>query len=278
MPPFLDNLDHLSKLLAKKRNDESTELSIWQLLLSTGGHPKLIMQLIPWLLTVPKNEMSFVEAARFEGLNTSKIQGFSEHLRRLIFTSGRIPSSDAGAICGSSGMLSRPSNYNSNYSAILPPLVLYSLAVDSRGKIGEEYVAYLVPFRISSGYMFEKFTACWFAFQFQLGKPLRGIFNNYDGESSFLLCTDLFNLSKETRLFEFRNKATFLHSLPIIESTSIDLNLSTTGNMNNLFGLATPLEGYRVWVIEKQSNPGFDLMISYSSPENVMKNPNPHSF
>ena len=168
-------------------------------------------------------------------------------------------------------MLSRPSNYNSNYSAILPPLVLYSLAVESRGKIREEDVAYLVPFRISSGDMFEKFVACWFAFQFQLGKPLRGIFNNYDGESSLLLCTDLFNLSEETRLFEFRDKTAFLSSLPNIETDSIDLNLCTTGTIENLFGLATPLEGYRVWIIEKQSNPGFDLMISYSSPEIVMK-------
>ena len=88
LPPFLDNLDHLSKLLAKKRNDESTKLPIWQLLLSTGGHPKLTMQLIPWLLTVRKNEMSFVKAAGYGGLKISKIQGFSEHLRRLIFTCG----------------------------------------------------------------------------------------------------------------------------------------------------------------------------------------------
>jgi hypothetical protein len=168
-------------------------------------------------------------------------------------------------------MLSRPSDYNSNYSAVLPPLVLYSLALDSRGNIEEENVAYLVPFRISSGDMFEKFIACWFAFQFQLGKPLRGIFTSYDGESSFLLCTDLFNLSEETRLFEFRNRVTFLHSLPNIESYSILLDLKTTGTIENLFGLATPLEGYRVMVIEKQNNPGFDLMISYSSPENVMK-------
>ena len=124
---------------------------------------------------------------------------------------------------------------------------------------------------MSSGDKFEKFIACWFAFQFQLGRSPRNIFNNYDSASSFLLCTDLFNISKETRLFEFRNRAIFFNSLPNIESTSIDLNLSTSGNISNLFGLAVPSEGYRVWVIEDPSNPGFDLMISFSTPGNVIK-------
>ena len=271
LPPLLENLDHLSKLLAKKRNDESIELSIWQLLLSTGGHPKLIKQLIPWLLTVPKEEMVFANAASYKELNTSSINGFSEQLQRLIFTGGIIPSSEISTICGSSGMLSRPSNYNSIYSVVVPPLVLYSLALSSSKYIGRQNAAYLVPFRMSTGYKFENFIACWFALQFQLGRSPRNIFNNYDNVSAFLLCTELFNLSKETRLFEFRNKTIFFNSLPNIESTSIELNLSTVGTINNLFGLATPSEGYRVWVIEDPSNPGFDLMISYSTPLDVIK-------
>ena len=204
-------------------------------------------------------------------LNMENIDDFSEQLRRLIFTGGIIPSSNISTICGSSGMLSRPSNYNSKYSVVVPPLVLYSLALSSSKYIGRQNAAYLVPFRMSSGYKFENFIACWFALQFQLGRSPRSVFNVYDNRSAFLLCTELFNLSKETRLFEFRNRTIFFNSLPNIESTYIDLNLSTSGNISNLFGFATPSEGYRVWVIEDPSDPGFDLMISFSTPGNVIK-------
>jgi hypothetical protein len=128
-------------------------------------------------------------------------------------------------------------------------------------------VAYLVPFRMSSGDKFEKFIACWFAFQFQLGRSLRNIFNNYDSASLFCFVL-IYSIYRRRRDFlNLETKQYFSILYRISNLLLLTLNLSTAGNIENLFGLATPSEGYRVWVIEKQSNPGFDLMISYSTPE-----------
>ncbi len=49
------------------------------------------------------------------------------------------------------------------------------------------------------------------------------------------------------------------------------LNLKTTGTVSNYFGLETPSEGYRVFVIENSRNPGFDFMINYSTINEVYK-------
>jgi hypothetical protein len=272
LSPLFESLDLLSKLISNKRGDENTQIAIWQLLLSTGGHPKLIKQLIPWLLTVPIQDMVFANAASYNGLKILYLQSFSEPLQRLIFTGGIIPLSAISSICGSSGILSRPSDVHSDYSVVVPPLALYALASRTLTLKGHDYAADLVPFRMSSGDKFEKFIACWFAFQFELGRSPRSIFNTYDKVSSFLLCSKLVNnFSKQSRLFEFCNKDLFRESLPDFESISISLNLSTFGDIKNLFGLKTPSEGYRVWVVEKQNNPGFDLMISYSTPKEVIK-------
>ena len=269
--PLLENLDLLSAHIDKQRQDSNNVKTILQLLNATGGHPKIIRDLLPWLLKVDKETMTLGNAAEFMSNKIIMCKEFSEPLQRLLYIGGCVSSDDIGTICGSSGMLSRPDSIQSIYLAVVPPLVLYILGLKNVKTFENIDLNYLVPFRISSGDKFEKFIACWFALQFRLQRPLRSLFDNYDQRTSFLFCAQLFELSKRTCLFEFRNFAVFLSSLPNIQSTSVRINLSTTGNISNLFGLSVLSEGYRVWVIENHSNPGFDIMISYSTLSEVTK-------
>ena len=47
--------------------------------------------------------------------------------------------------------------------------------------------------------------------------------------------------------------------------------MKTTGNYSIFFGLETPSEGYRIFVIENISNPGFDFLINFSNHDTVEK-------
>ena len=274
LSPLLRNLDIVSKFLSIKRND-STEMTIWQLLLATGGHPKLLRQVIDWLVNVPKEYMDISHAIEIEGLHLSPPNAFPANIQRLIFVGGVIPSDQVSSICGLSGMLCRPFDTISQISVTVPPLVLYHMISRTsnffnRNKSNYDKLKYLVPFRISSGNHFEDFLACWFGFQFELGRSLRSLFvEDQERCSSFLQCTNLFNLQIENSLFQCNKK--FLKSLPNFETSKMVLDLKTTGTVGNYFDLESPSEGYRVFKIENVSNPGFDFMINYSTIDKVYK-------
>jgi hypothetical protein len=271
--PLLENLDILSRFIARKRNDPSIENVAWRLLLSTGGHPKLLKQMIDWLVQVSKKDMDFSNAlvqAKFELSNPNE---FTAEVKRLFFIGGCIPPEEVGAICGLSGMLCRPNSAKSPISITIPPLVLYFMIKNTSkhfNSLNPEYLKCLVPFRISSGDHFENFLACWFGFQFELTRSLRSLFViDLEDKSSFLLCTDLFRISRES--FLFQKRPAFLNSLPNFVTSKFVINLSTIGDYSNLFGLESPSEGYRVLVIENRSNLGFDFMINFSNHDTVVK-------
>lgn len=186
--PYIDRLDPLSHIIARRRCEVLSQKPVKRVLLSTGGHPRLLSLLIPWLcnrITTDMSSMTLEQAAKVCRLDDRYFRNAA--LINAVIFGCEISEDMYACTAGTSGMLTRPTDLSTPVYIVASPLVLYVAL--SKGLVLPGYEGVktdfdsLVPSEISSENDFELFVANWLTLRLRLGEHLKAILEPKNGNS-----------------------------------------------------------------------------------------------
>ena len=269
--PFLHNLADLADIIVERRKAPESFRPVMKMLLATGGHPKLLRKLIPWLSDVdlPCGDMTFANAA--EICNIDKAALHEPDIANSILIGDAVSPAVVADISGLGGMLTRPTSLSTPSIIIASPLVLYVVASrhpacagDSNGQRALK-VDDLVPSEIRSGEDFEAFIAAWLTLRLRMGASLDQLLTDKGGNSGDQALRASLKVRHTDVIHEFVDWDTFVASLPSAEGTKVTLETaqraSSLSGGQRLFGMGGTIPKMRVAVPVDRQNPGFDILV-----------------
>lgn len=269
--PFLDSLAGLAEIIVERRNAPESFRPVMRMLLATGGHPKLLRMLIPWLSDVdlPCDDMTLANAAMICDIDKAALHEPS--IANAILIGDRVSSEAVADICGLGGMLTRPTSVCSPSIIIASPLVLYvvvsSHSACASGSNGQRALKVddLVPYEIRSGEDFSVFIAAWLTLRLRMGASLDQLLadkGDYSGDQALRAAL---NVRRTDMIHEFVDWDVFVESLPSAKDTQVTLekaqHVRSLAGGQRLFGMSGTMPVMRVAVPADRRNLGFDILV-----------------
>ncbi len=262
---FVNELPSIQKLILHRRgNPKYNEGPVRRMLLSTGGHPKLLSDMTRWLSKkdVTYEDMNYDNASIHCLVNHPN---FSEPRLTYGILTGKLV--DVDVAFGLGGILSRPVDFEDPSVVIASPLVLHTVAMRFVFKNSLTINCNnLVPSEIKDGKSFELFFASWLALRLHMGDSLQVILN--PGEHR---CASLQSqLGIPVSAMATSPSSSTFANLPNTLGDSIYFDPNIPDSLDSSFGFSDKRNCMKILLPKDPNNPGFDIIIGNAAEKKIL--------
>lgn len=264
--PYFDRFDELTALIASQRHkNEDCKKPILRMLLSSGGHPRLLSFIVPWMCDadLAMSDMTLAKAAAACCLNNQAAK--DAEVVDAILAGCEVSADVAARAAGYAGMLTRPTLVDEPTFLIASPLLLFSVAVRRIGTAPLQELRinleHLVPSQIVAGGDFERFIATWLSLRLHMGASLSSVLAGSGGDAA--LCESL-HIRATQYVNEFVDANAFQAALSKVKSKKIKLECTERNSAPwnpDLFLTRDTASSFRVSLPLHQGNRGFDILV-----------------
>lgn len=262
LPPLVQNLHALADHVVKLRNDPSSKSRVLRILSWTGGHPRLLSLMLPWVSDLSTGLDSITLENVVSKYSPDEPLLSNKDVIDAIMMGKRISLELASEATGIEGILSRPGGGLQQPGILIASPIIVYLVLEPLGICRTD----LCFASLATGDTFKRFVAAWLPMRIRRGDSLRTLLDSTFTNGGNAALTDQLGLPiNVSGKGGFIKRGKFLTYLPIV---SANVFVGTEDGSIS-FGF-TEFSKERIVKVANPTNEGFDLLIGCAEAKRVL--------